>query len=399
VTPATKKWAMTLVKLAVCAIAVWYLSGKITINDYVRLEDSPKVRHLLINETGDSLLIRDSAGGQERLVARSDLATQEQLGRNERPVEHGLRYVVRSTRWNWALCALLAMGPPVFLMAWRLRLLLTAQQIHISSYDAILLSFAGNFFNFALPGTTGGDLYKAYHVAKRTHKRAEGVTIVFLDRVIGLISFLLLATVAIFVSWSCGNDIIGEYGKWVGYLLAALIAGCFLFYSRRIRRLIRYDRLLLMLPFGDKLRRIDETLFNFRYHPGKTLIAVAMSIGLHLICVVSLYCLAIGLGIRPDAGRSSADLYLACLLCFVVGYLFAAVPVSFQGFGLVELVFWRVLVDGNWCDPNTMFAMTMGVRITQIIWALPGVLVPWLGLQRPPANIEEAVLNDAPAPS
>jgi hypothetical protein len=74
-----------------------------------------------------------------------------------------------------------------------LRLLLSMQQISTSLRDATLLTFAGNFSNVAVPGTTGGDLYKAYHIARQTHKTAEGVAIVFLDRAVGLISFLLLA--------------------------------------------------------------------------------------------------------------------------------------------------------------------------------------------------------------
>jgi glycosyltransferase 2 family protein len=395
VTRGAKKWMMTLIKLTVCAIAVWYLSGKVTINDYARLEDSPKVRHLLISETGDSLVIREEASHQERRVSRSALAGQEQLGRNERPIEYGLRYVLRSTRWSWAWWAFMGMSPATFVIAWRLRLLLSTQNISISRRDAILLSFAGNFFNFAMPGTTGGDLYKAYHIAKQTHKRAEGVTIVFMDRVIGLISFLLLATVAIFVSW--GKDIVGVYGKWVGYLMVAFIVSCCLFFSLHIRRWIRYDQLLQKLPFGDKLRRIDETVFNFRYHPGKTILAVSVSIGLHLLCVVTLYCLARGLGVDPGPRRSYGDLYLACLLCFVVGYLFAAVPISFQGIGILEAVFIRVLVTGEWCSMNQMIAMTMGIRIIQIIWALPGLVVPWLGFRRPPGQTAEEALDAAEA--
>ena len=395
-TPAAKKWMMTLIKLTVCAIAIWYLSGKITVNDYVRLRDSPKTRHLLISESADSLLIREAATGQERSVPRSELAGQGQLGRNERPIEYGLRYVLRSTQWSWTFWAFLSMGPATFVIAWRLRLLLSTQDISITHRDAILLSFAGNFFNFAMPGTTGGDLYKAYHIAKRTHKRAEGVTIVFLDRVIGLISFLLLATAAIFVSW--GKDIIGIYGKWVGYLMVAFIVSCCFYFSRHVRRWMRYDFLLQRLPFGDKLRRIDDTVFNFRNHPWKTALSVAGSIGLHCLCVVSLYCFARGLGIEPGPRRSYGDLYLACLLCFVVGYLFAAVPISFQGIGILEAVFIRVLVTGEWCSMNQMIAMTMGIRIIQIVWALPGIAVPWLGLQRPPTSATEQDLAGAPAP-
>jgi hypothetical protein len=383
VADSAKKWLMTLVKLTVCAAALWYLSGKITINDYVRLADGPQVKHLLLAESLELLRIRDDRTGRPREVSRGELAAQEQLSRNQRPIEYGLRYVLRSTHWAWAWWSFITMGPATFVIAWRLRLLLSTQQIPLSMRDAILLSFAGNFFNFAMPGTTGGDLYKAYHIAKRTHKRAEGVTIVFLDRVIGLISFLLLAAGAIFVSW--GKDLIGVYGEWVGYLMVAFIVSCCLFFSRRVRRWIRYEQLIRRLPFGDKLRRIDETAFSFRYNPRKTGLSLAMSIGLHFVCVLSLYCLARGLGIEPGPGRTHGDLYLACLLCFVVGYLFAAVPVSFQGLGILEAVFIRVLVVAGWCSMNQMIAMTMGIRVLQIIWALPGVIVPWLGFQRPPS--------------
>lgn len=380
-----KKWLMTLIKLAVCAAALWYLSGKIAVNDYVRLNDSPETRHRLLSESGESLRVIDARTGEERDISRSELAVQEQLSRNQRPVEYGLRYVLRGTQWSWALWAFAAMGPATFVIAWRLQLLLTTQDISISFRDAVLLSFAGNFFNFAVPGTTGGDLYKAYHIAQRTHKRAEGVTIVFLDRVIGLISFLLLATGAIFVSW--GTDLIGVYGRWVGYLMAAFMVACCLFFSRHVRRWIRYDQLIRRLPFGDKLRRVDDTAFRFRYQPRKTVLALVVSIGLHFLCVFSAYCLARGLGIAPGPGRTHGDMYLACLLAFVVGYLFAAAPVSFQGIGILEAVFIRVLVDGHWCSMNQMIAMTIGLRIIQIVWALPGVIVPWLGFARPPGEL------------
>jgi uncharacterized protein (TIRG00374 family) len=393
----SKKWLMTLVKLAVCAGAIWYLSGNITINDYVRLEDSPEVKHRLLSESGDDLRIRDGRTGLEREVHRSQLAAQERLKNNQRPVEYGLRYVMRGTQWSWALWAFITMGPATFVIAWRLRLLLTTQDISLSLRDAVLLSFAGNFFNFAVPGTTGGDLYKAYYIAKQTHKRAEGVTIVFLDRVIGLISFLLLATGAIFISW--GKDMIGVYGQWVGYLMAAFIVSGCMFFSRRLRRLIRYEQLIRRLPFGDKLRRVDDTAFRFRYHPRKTVLALAGSIGLHFLCVFSAYCLARGLGVAPGAGRTYGDMYLACLLAFVVGYLFAAAPVSFQGIGILEAVFIRVLVDGHWCSMNQMIAMTIGLRLIQIVWSLPGVIVPWLGFGRPPAESQaEGAIAEVEAP-
>ena len=385
------KWLKRLIKFAVCAGALLYLSTKVTLEDYVRLAEAPQRKHLLISEShglesGASLLIRDADTGTEREVPSAALAKQADLKKDQRPIELGLKTVLRSADWSWATWALLVFAPIPGVMAWRLRNLLETQDIHISYRDALLLTVAGNFFNFAMPGTTGGDIYKAYHIAKRTHKRTEGVTVVILDRVVGLLSFLLIAAGAIFAAR--GTDIVGEFGRWVGYLLCALIAAGLLFFSKRLRRLIRYDAWLEKLPFADKLKRIDETAFSFRYHRVRAASSLVVTVAAHFVLVTSIYFLARSLGIAPNLGRDATELYLAILISAVVGYLFAAIPISIQGFGLLEAVFWKVLVDGQWSNASQMLALTLGARLVQIAWSLPGVLVPWLGLERPPESAQ-----------
>ena len=377
--PATKKWISRCIKFGVCITAILYLSTKVSLDDRVVLVNAPDVKHVVISHDDTGVRIRDEKTGQERHVPWSAVAITEHHVRNQDAIERGLASIVLDTDWSWTAWAILAFGPAPFVIAWRLRLLLRTQDIPIGYLDSLLLTFAGNFFNFAMPGTTGGDLYKAYHIAKRTHKRTEGVTVVFLDRVIGLISFLLLAAVAIFLA----RESIGQYGRWVGYAMIVFFVTAGLFFSRRFRRLIRYDALLERLPFGDKLRRIDDTAFSFRYHPRAMIASLAVTVGIHFLLIASVYLLARGLGITPRGDRTSGDLILACFLAVVVGYLFAAIPISIQGFGLLEAVFQRVLVEGHWCGWSEMLALTLGARLIQIVWALPGVVVPWLGFARP----------------
>ena len=64
--------------------------------------------------------------------------------------------------------------------------LLRAQGIYIGYWEGIKLTYAGNFFNFVMVGTTGGDLFKAFYVAQHTRYKLEAVTTIFLDRVVGL---------------------------------------------------------------------------------------------------------------------------------------------------------------------------------------------------------------------
>ncbi len=383
-TPGLRKWLSRLVKLVVCGGALWYLSDKVAVRDYVRLADDPDRRLILVAETEDTLRVRDPKTGAEREASRTALATPDQLTGGRRGIERGLASVARQTDPGWAIWALLAMGPGTFIMAWRLRLLLSIQDIRLSAREAIWLTFAGNFFNFAMPGTTGGDLYKAYYVARQTSKRAEGVTIVLLDRAIGLISFLLLATCTIAFYAATRGERLGQYGWWVGYLMVGLIVFSLLFFSRRVRKWIRYESLLSRLPFGDKLRRVDDTAFQFRFHARKTLASLLGTLVNHFCMITSIYFLALALGIHPHGQHTSIDLYLASLLATSVGFLLAAVPISIQGFGLFEAVFYRVFVEGGWCSATEMLALTLGLRLVQIIWSLPGVITPWLGFTRPP---------------
>ncbi len=400
---AATRWTSRLIKLAVCGAALVYLSSKVTLEDYARLASDPQTKHIILSEKrgpdGMRLLtIRDATTGDERTVHESQLADQERLreiAKDYRPIEKGLKSVVFDADWRWTSASLIAFAPVTFIIAWRLRVLLLTQDIRLSYRDALLLTFAGNFFNFAMPGTTGGDIYKAYHIAKKTHKRTEGITVVILDRVFGLVSFLLIAVVAIFVARKTLE--IGGYGTSVGFVMLAFVVCGMMYFSRRARRAIGFERLIARLPLADKLRRIDETAFSLRHHRRQTVLSLIVTIVSHFIIVLSIYFLARGLGIHPNLGRSASELFTAVLIATVVGYLFAAVPISIQGFGLLEAVFIRVLVQGQWCDNSTMLALTLGMRLVQIVWSLPGIVVPWLGLERPPESAVEAELGDTPA--
>ena len=380
-TASAKKWLSRAVKFGFCAVAIWYLSTKVSLNDHVRLAAEPSREYQLLSDDGELLRLRDPDTEVEKTVPRSALAERSKLNKGQQPIEFGLKTLARQADRKWLGLAILAIGPTTFFMAWRLKLLLAVQNIAIGLRESILLTFAGNFFNFAMPGTTGGDIYKAYHIAKRTTKRTEGVTVVFLDRVIGLISFLILAALAMVLAHR--KNMLGTYGQWVGYLMAAMLVCGAAYFSRRVRTLIRYEALLLRLPFADKLRRVDETAFSFRFHPRQAISALLVTLVSHGFFVTSVYFLAKAFGIVPHGDQTHGQLYLAIMLCVFVGYLFASIPISIQGFGLLEAVFIRVLVEGGWSSMNQMLAITLGARLVQVLWALPGVLVPWLGLPKP----------------
>ena len=87
--------------------------------------------------------------------------------------------------WGWVALAQALVLAMLFFAAIRWNLLLRAQGIVYSFREVFSLGMIGFFFNQFVPGSTGGDLVKAYYVSvEHSELRAAGVTTVFLDRVI-----------------------------------------------------------------------------------------------------------------------------------------------------------------------------------------------------------------------
>ena len=65
----------------------------------------------------------------------------------------------------------------------------------------IQLSYIGYFFNNFMPTAVGGDIVKAYYAYKQTKKAAKSFISVFMDRFLGLFSFIFIAVFMLFISW------------------------------------------------------------------------------------------------------------------------------------------------------------------------------------------------------
>ena len=89
----------------------------------------------------------------------------------------------------------------VCILSFRLGILFQGEGLNIHLARVMQLSFIGYFFNNFLPTAVGGDVVKAYYAYKQTKEPAKSFIAVFMDRFIGLFSFMLLAVIALFFAW------------------------------------------------------------------------------------------------------------------------------------------------------------------------------------------------------
>ena len=151
----------------------------------------------------------------------------------------------------------------------RLELLFRSQHLRLTWSNAYRVICIGTFFNFCIPGGTGGDVMKLYYLAKdNSGRRIEVLTLLFVDRLIALTSVLLVISVLAALSL----DLVGEHEAIRFFVIAGLVilagaaAATALAFSDRVRASRIYNRMLDMLPLGEYLRRCMDALYAFRQH-------------------------------------------------------------------------------------------------------------------------------------
>ena len=101
---------------------------------------------------------------------------------------------------GWVALGVLAYAAGQWLSAWRWWVLLKPVQLTVPYLRMVAFYFIGMFFNFFLPTIVGGDAVKAILLSRETGAPARATMSVFMERNLGLLALLAIATAAAFVA-------------------------------------------------------------------------------------------------------------------------------------------------------------------------------------------------------
>jgi uncharacterized protein (TIRG00374 family) len=210
----------------------------------------------------------------------------------------------------------------------RWKLLLDAAGLPTPLGRATRYTCIGLFFNNLVPGLTGGDLVKAFYIARENRERkTDAVITVIIDRVMGITVLAAFSAVAVL------SDLerYWEIAVAVYALLAAVLAAGVVFYSGRLRRLFRLDKIIGFLPFEDLVRKVDRSAFLYRYRKGTIAACILLTVGVHGCVILSLWTLGRGLSIE-------CSLVTYSILVPIV-LIVSALPITPAGWGVGEMSF------------------------------------------------------------
>ena len=284
-------------------------------------------------------------------------------------IDRGIGPMLHQANTGLLVASILVFPIVFFIVAYRWHELLKALEIRMGYGRAFVLNMVGSFYNTFMPGSTGGDVFKAIYAAQQTTHRTRAVMSVIVDRVIGLLALVLLggvmATVGLFkidpadpARRKCAQIAVGSLA-----IIMCTAIGLLIFYTPVLRRYTGLDWIIRRLPMQRQVQAAIETMEILRRHPFLVLWTIAVTIPVHSTVVVSamLAGMAFNLPLHP--------LYYWVVVPVVV--LSGSIPISPQGAGVMEF-FAILLTKRQGCTVSQAFALTMSIRIVQILWNLTG---------------------------
>jgi uncharacterized membrane protein YbhN (UPF0104 family) len=291
---------------------------------------------------------------------------------------------------------LIGCGP--FLMAARTRLLLVQWGIQLTYPPVLALTWAGQFCNAFLPGSTGGDAIKFWRVCRLApdHKTA-GFAALVADRLAALLGLILLASAALFGgSHDLLREIVLAGSARIGVRLCLAVLGLSAF---ALWMAFLLWRQYLARHWVAKARAMAAALRRGLYPSPAIGTALLLALIVHCVSMTSFYQFCHALQIPAS--------FHQVMLIWPVTTLAVLLPLTVNGHGLREFILlfyfqhWhlRSALAGENAPTETVLALSLLIVATDFFWSLPGGIGLARGARRAAPGQEKAGQSCAASPA
>jgi uncharacterized protein (TIRG00374 family) len=282
---------------------------------------------------------------------------------------------LQTVQAGWIALGILAYIAGQWLSAWRWWLLLRPVQLTVPYLRMVAFYFIGMFFNHFLPTIVGGDAVKAILLARETGAPARSTMSVFMERNVGLLALLTIATVAAFIAPPVAVKGVSLLHLtlllFVGFMVTNVVLA-----NRRAYHLIDY--LVALTPLShirSRAASLYDAVVPYRERASWGIIAAAIGQSFLFQGVVILV-------VFLNAHALAKDVPLASLAVFVpLISLAGMLPISVNGLGIREALY--VLLFGQVGVPGDVaVSLALLYVVVTLAASLPGGVV--YALQRGP---------------
>jgi uncharacterized membrane protein YbhN (UPF0104 family) len=296
------------------------------------------------------------------------------------------RLVHEPKAWHLLALGLACTVAAISLAFVRWHILLTALGLDFQLRDSMRLGALGFALNFVSLGSIGGDLFKAIFAAKDSPgKRTEAVATVVVDRLVGMMMMLTLASAASFlIDWTASPPAIKVLVQTIRLTTVGMVAGVTLLLAVPALSGDWLRGRVAALPLvGSTASRLIGTVSVYRDEKRLVLAACVISIFSNTLFILSFYFVAQGL---PVQAPSLAKHFVIVPVANLAG----AIPATPSGLGTMELAvekLYQGVPSATSIPSGDGTLVALGQRATMILMAA-GCLIFYV-LQR--GDLREAI--------
>ncbi len=280
----------------------------------------------------------------------------------------------RGARLPWIVAALTLVVVDRALMAYRAVALLqpvpAAQRPGVR--DIIRIFFVSTYLGTFLPGSVGGDAVRTYALNRLAVPAADAFASVFLDRLLGIVSLLVMALAGLALARDLARDpaVLASLLATTGVCVVAAAA----IFSRRAGALS--ETLAAWLPSHRVQRATTAVVAGLqRYAPERRILVAVLggSIGVQVLRILQAYCLGVSLGIPLPVTAYFAFIPVILLVMLL--------PISINGLGTSQLAFAGLFGRAGVSQADAV-ALSILFLALGVAGNLPGGLIYALGERR-----------------
>lgn len=281
--------------------------------------------------------------------------------------------------FGWLILASGLIALALSLQLFRWYLLVRAVELPVTIRNTYRLGLVGVFYNTFLPGSVGGDLLKAYFLARaHPERKTRAVATVLIDRALGLFGLILFVAVLGSIAWAVANPQIAANRdlqriiKITAIISAVTIVGFLILGLLPQRRADRFAGRLRWIPkVGGSLAEFWYAVWMYRQRLRTMIVCVLLSALSHFGLVFAFHSAS---RIFPAANPDTESTLPEQFVIAPIGFIAQALPISPGGVGVGEAVFaWLYKLSGR--DPSRGVIARLAMRVVEWIIGLIGYIV------------------------
>lgn len=213
-----------------------------------------------------------------------------------------------------------------------------------TSFTAVFrINCIGMFFNSFMPGTVGGDLIKAFYLAKEnTENRTRAIMTILIDRILGLETMMLVAFAALLLNYKTmlANPQLQAIASAISFYIVCSLVGVAIVFSKRIKRFfiaIGVKRLVYKLPKKEILLTIYGAFHIYSHQKTRLLKVMALTVVIDLLLVFMFYT------IGREIGENLVSLP-SYFTAIPVSLLVSSIPIAPAGIGVGQGAFYHIFL-------------------------------------------------------